>query len=262
MAESLEEKTLQEGILSRAGRDTKTCIHHWLFWAVEFFGGGAMAMISPALGLIFVASVLVAILIVNIALAPVRQRDEARGVLRAERESQIQSDRQPDIVYDDHGETTIKHGDGESYQYTHLWFRNRPTGRPAYDVAARITVWSGDGAIRQLFSSEGKWMGVSHDQGVGIHQINTMNLLPNDASHGLDLFIRPRGAPDCYVVFADSVYRGFRRKKYCVPPSYYYVKVTLACEGYTHDFRFSVRNNEQDQPIEIEQVTDDGFFWE
>jgi PAS domain-containing protein len=81
------------------------------------------------------------------------QQKEARlsSVLQdaQERLREIDADREPEIVFDRVDVVPIKHGDGKLYDYTHLWFCNRPAGREARDVAGRITFWNG--ASIQMF---------------------------------------------------------------------------------------------------------------
>jgi hypothetical protein len=188
-----------------------------------------------------------------------QQMEEQRTALRAQIENvrQREAGKQPQIVYDHFDESSVKHpNDGLIYRYAHLWFCNQPTGRPALDAAARITVC--DSSDRQLFAVDGKWMEVQHDLGRAIHGKNKIDLLPNGAAHGLDLLIRASGAADCYGFHVESPYRGFRRDLYRVPSGTYTVKVVISCEGYTQDFRFKMQNEGENQAIKVEQIAPEG----
>lgn len=72
-------QNFSESAWSRGWSDTKKGLGNWLFWGLEVFGGGLMAIfISPAAALIFILGIAVALWLVATARAPIRQRNELR----------------------------------------------------------------------------------------------------------------------------------------------------------------------------------------
>jgi hypothetical protein len=158
----------------------------------------------------------------------------------SELRQEVEKVQSPSIVYDSFDETPVLHGDGKKYNYTHLWFRNEPTGGMARDVAARITWWDARYPTpKPMLFADAKWYEVPHDLGRRIHAENAIDLLPNNASHGLDLLIRELGAVESRALHVDSAIRALD-DRFHVHPGIYKVKVTISCEGYTKDFWFRV----------------------
>jgi hypothetical protein len=146
--------------------------------------------------------------------------------------------RKPVIVYESFDEGTFAwKTTEEKYNYVHLWFQNEPTGGTAHDAAAKLSWWD----IRYtdqkpLFSVDGKWYEVSAELGKRVQAENTIDLLPNRASHGLDLFVHKPGADWNYGLDVTSSIKESHR----LLAGIYKVRVTISCEGYTKDFYFRV----------------------
>jgi hypothetical protein len=74
---------LEQSAVSRGLEDTKKTLGTIWFWAVAIFGGGAVALIYGGLfGLTAIFSFFIAVLIVTICTAPVKQRNELRHQYR------------------------------------------------------------------------------------------------------------------------------------------------------------------------------------
>lgn len=68
-----------QGTLSRGWEDTQKFLAHWLFWMAEVGVGGTIAWAhGGGMALIFIAAMFLSVLIVAVATAPARQRDELR----------------------------------------------------------------------------------------------------------------------------------------------------------------------------------------
>jgi len=146
--------------------------------------------------------------------------------------------RKPVIVYDSFDERTVPWKNGDKYNYVHLWFRNEPSGVVASDAAARLSWWD----IRYygskaLCSVDGKWYEVSPELDKRVQAENMINLLPNSASHGLDLLIRK---PEVDWNYALSSSAQPIDERYRLRRGIYKVKVTISCAGYSKDFWFQV----------------------
>ena len=143
-------------------------------------------------------------------------------------------DRKPVIVYESFGEKIFPWQSGDKYTYVHLWFRNEPTGETAHDAAAKLTWWD----IRYpdqkpLFSVDGKW----YEDG-RVQAGSTIYLLPNRASHGLDLFIYHKPEEDWIYGLSNAGQPIDESSR--LHPGIYKVRVTISCEGYSKDFWFQV----------------------
>jgi hypothetical protein len=145
----------------------------------------------------------------------------------------------PEIVYEGFDERTFTwKTTGEKYNYIHLWFRNEPIGRTAHDAAAKLSWWD----IRYtdqkpLFSVDGKWYEVSPELGKRVQAENMIDLLPNRASHGLDLFVYRKPEEDWF--YGLDVFSSID-ERHRLHPGIYKVRVTISCEGYSKDFWFRV----------------------
>jgi hypothetical protein len=135
----------------------------------------------------------------------------------------------PALVYDSFDDTPYMwKSDGNMNQYVHLKFRNEPTGVRAPDAAAKLSWW--DSEQKHLFTLDGKWE--KADKG------RPIDFLPNNASHGLDLFIYHTPEKDWRYALSDV--NQPIDEKYRLHFGTYKVKVTISCEGYTEDFWFRV----------------------
>ncbi len=190
----------------------------------------AFVKLHPTIGGVAAGAALTISIIVALALIDGRRR-------RANAKKNL-----PDIVYDHCREHDVTHEDGKVFRYTHLVFRNRPSGRTARDVAARITFLK-PGFPMEMFAVDAKWYEVPHTLGRGILSVNKIELPANNSPHPLDLLIRAPSAADCFGLHVDSSYRDTFAPQYRVPPGDYKIKVTLSCEGYTQDFWFDLRNH-------------------
>jgi hypothetical protein len=104
----------------------------------------------------------------------------------------------PQIVYD---RTAEQRNKGDDNLYTHLWFRNQPTGRAARDVRARI-IWTPE-KDETLFVLIAKWQEVPYNLGRAIHAANRIDLPSGNRAHALDLCIRT--TPDAAEFYALDV---------------------------------------------------------
>jgi hypothetical protein len=124
--------------------------------------------------------------------------------------------------------------------YTHLRFRNRPSGRAALDVEARIK-WATENG-QELLSLLGKWQEVRWDLGRAMYPANGIDLAPDDKEHGLDLCIRKPNSPDFYAV---DIQGAALRNSYvadCLLKSgTYKVFVKLSCDGFAEKLVFQVK---------------------
>jgi hypothetical protein len=137
--------------------------------------------------------------------------------------------RQPALIYDGFDDTPYTwRSNGQSYQYVHLKFRNEPTGVRASEAAAKLSWW--DSEQRLLFSVDGKWEKAEKGRPI--------DFSPNNASHGLDLFIYHEPEEDWCFGLSDV--NQPIDEKYRLRSGSYKVKVTISCEGYTEDFWFKV----------------------
>ena len=76
-----------------------------------------------------------------------------------------------------------------------------------------------------------------HELGRRVQAENTIDLLPNKASHGLDLFIRKPGEDWYYGLSSAAQPIDDRHRLHL---GIYKVRVTISCEGYSQDFWFWV----------------------
>jgi hypothetical protein len=147
--------------------------------------------------------------------------------------------RKPVIVYECFDQRLFPwKSTGDKYNYVHLWFRNEPTGEIARDAAAKLSWWDiRHTALKPLFSVDGKWYEISPELGKRAQAEHTTNLLPNSASHGLDLFVCKPGEEDwSYGLDVSSSIN----ERYRLHPGIYKVRATISCEGYSKDFWFRV----------------------
>jgi hypothetical protein len=149
--------------------------------------------------------------------------------------SQVRQDvekvRKPAITYENFDERTASWAKtGEKPNYVHLLFRNEETGGIAPNAAAKLSWWDiGNTGQKPLFSVDGKWQKAQAG--------HTIDLLPNRASHGLDLFIHKPGEDWIYGL-DNSVQPIIERHR--LRRGTYTVTVTISCEGYSKDFWFRV----------------------
>jgi hypothetical protein len=163
-----------------------------------------------------------------------KQTDPESKAELSELRQEVEKVRQPEITYENFDERVVPWPKtGEKPSYVHLWFRNEPTGRRAPDAAAKLSWWDiRHTALSPLFSVDGKW----YEPG-RVQTGNTTDLLPNGASHGLDLLVYKPGTDWSYGL-SNSIPAFDERHR--LHPSVYKVKVTISCEGYTEDFYFRV----------------------
>lgn len=99
----MEKPELEESIWRRGWDDTWRAIHSRLFWAIEVFGGGLIALADPILALIFIAGIAIAVWVGATAAAPIRQRNEARKVLAAQNNTQKNLICTPEVLRQNNG---------------------------------------------------------------------------------------------------------------------------------------------------------------
>jgi hypothetical protein len=161
----------------------------------------------------------------------------------------------PQIVYDGYDEIPVRHGDGKYYKYTHLFFRNEPTGSAMLDAAAR-TEFLEFVYGASLFHIDAKWQDTPHDLGRGLRAANKIDLLANKSSHPLDLIIRPPDASDCFALHVESP-NGWHDERYRLAQGLYRARVTLSCQGYSESFLFQIINDSKTVKVqELEQTGD------
>lgn len=123
--------------------------------------------------------------------------------------------------------------------YTHLRFRNRPPGRDALDVEARIR-WATENG-QELLALLGKWQEVWWKLGRAMHPANGIKLASDDKEHALDLCIRKPNSPDFYAVDIQGAAEQNSYVPDCLLKSgTYNVFVSLSCDGYVEKFVFKV----------------------
>jgi hypothetical protein len=123
--------------------------------------------------------------------------------------------------------------------YTHLRFRNRPSGRAAVDVEARIR-WNTENG-QELLALLGKWQEVRWNLGRAMYPANGINLAPDDREHALDLCIRKQNSSDFYAVDIQGAALQNSYAADCFLKSgIYKVFVKLSCDGYAAKFVFKV----------------------
>jgi len=153
----------------------------------------------------------------------------------AELRREVENVRKPEIVYDSFDQRLLAWKSGDKYNYVHLWFRNESTGITARDAAARLS-WFRPPGPANLFTVDGKWYEVANELGRRVQAENMIDLLPNNATHGLDLFISKPGEEWAYALSNASQID----ERYRLIFGIYKVKVTISCEGYSKDFWFRV----------------------
>jgi hypothetical protein len=149
----------------------------------------------------------------------------------------------PQIVYDHAAEQRNR---GDSNLYTHVWFRNEPSGRVARDVVARIA-WTSETA-KNLFAVNAKWQEVPYNLGPAIYTANRIDFPPDGTKHALDLCIRKPDGAEFYALDIESPSRGAFIQDRRLEPGIYNAFVELSCEGYSGSFRFKVQKDGNEPP--------------
>jgi hypothetical protein len=149
----------------------------------------------------------------------------------------------PQIVYDHSAERRNR---GDANLYTHLWFRNEPSGRVARDVVARIT-WNSETG-KGLFAVDAKWQEVLYNLGPAIYAANRIDFPSDGTKHALDLCIREPDAAEFYALDIESPNRGAFAQDRQLQTGIYSAFVELSCEGYSGSFRFRVQKDGNEPP--------------
>jgi hypothetical protein len=148
----------------------------------------------------------------------------------SELRQEVEQLQKPAIGYDSFDDRIFVWRNGDKPHYVHAWFRNEPTGVAARDAAAKLSWWDAeDTSGKPLFTCDGKWQNALREKPIDI--------LPNNASHPLDLFVYK---PEEGWHYALSSLIQPVDERYRLHLEIYKVKVTISCEGYSKDFFFQV----------------------
>ena len=110
----------------------------------------------------------------------------------------------PWLVYDHFAD---EHNQSNGFVYTHLWFRNEPTGGAAWDVVGRIT-WTPKNRDQVLAAGNGKWQEVPWNLGRAIYAANHIDFANDGKPHALDLCVRKPPAFEFCWLDVESSRRG------------------------------------------------------